>query len=196
MADSPKRRGRPRKVPQSAGLFGDQMAKVVPDHLRDHVRDLMGVAVPAARTRNDRFYADQAEEVVAGLAEDRKNVIMPEDPVLAAKIRLGMDWILQRRTVLSELGRMLTENPTKLEIARFQNAVEYIASRHDKITAKAAAGHVRRLRLGKTKRRDRVAALHHDFNAAINEHRLRYPESTWADVRRALKLTMERVERR
>jgi hypothetical protein len=123
-------------------------------------------------------------------------VRMPEDPALAAKLRLGMDWILERRTVLSELGRMLIEEPTEQDIQRFQDVVIYIAKRHSKITAKAAAAHVRRVRLGETGRRDRVTALHHDLNAAINLHRQRFPESTWADVRRALELTTEQIERK
>jgi hypothetical protein len=42
---------------------------------------------------------------------------------------------------------------------------------------------------------ERVAALHHDLNAAINLHRKRFPESSWADVQRALELTAGQVGR-
>ena len=44
--------------------------------------------------------------------------------------------------------------------------------------------------------RDRVAALHHDLEAAINLHRRRFPESSWADVHRALELTIGQIDRK
>jgi hypothetical protein len=187
MENFPKKRGRPRKIPASPmpGLEAPELPKPV--------RELFDWSRQSDRNRANLFYADNAREVVEGLS---KQVRMPEDPALAAKLRLGMDWILERRTVLTELGRMLIENPTEQDIQRFQDAVMHIAKRYDKITAKAAVAHVRRLRLGETERRERVAALHHDFNAAINQHRQRFPESTWADVQRALELTAGQVERK
>jgi hypothetical protein len=51
-------------------------------------------------------------------------------------------------------------------------------------------------RMGETKRRDRVASLHHDLNAAINLHRQRFPESAWTDIREALELAVGQVERK
>jgi len=119
-----------------------------------------------------------------------------DDPIRAASVRIGMDWILARRTVLTELGRMMEEEPTERDIVRFQTAVMYIAERHKKMTAKAACAHIRRLRLGETERRDRVASLHHHVNAAINQHRRRFLESTWADVHRAVELTAQQVGRK
>jgi hypothetical protein len=50
--------------------------------------------------------------------------------------------------------------------------------------------------MGETKRRDRVASLHHDLNAAINLHRQRFPESDWTVIREALELTVGQVERK
>jgi hypothetical protein len=183
----PKKRGRPRKIPDSP------MAAMGLREMPESVRGLFDGAHQTERTRANRYYADSAREVVEGLSS---NVSIPDDPVLAAKLRLGMDWILGRRTVLAELGRMLIEDPTEQDIQRFQDAVRHIAARYDKLTAKAAAAHVRRVRLGETGRRERVSALHHDLNAAINLHRQRFPESTWADVQRALELTAGQVERK
>jgi hypothetical protein len=131
--------------------------------------------------------------VVEGLS---KQVEIPHDPVLAAKTRAGMDWIMSRRTVLAELGRMMDqtgEHPTDEERAQFQAVVHRIASRHDRLTAKSACAIVRGARMGETPRRERVAALHHGLNAAINLHCQRFPESTWADIRRALDLTAKQV---
>jgi hypothetical protein len=123
---------------------------------------------------------------------------LPDEPVLSAKIRVGIDWILGRTTVLSELGRMLVEAPTQGDVARFQGTVMHIAERHSKLTAKEAAAYVRRVRLGETgaSRRDRLEALHHDLNAAINYHRRRFPESSWADVLTALELTEGQIRKK
>jgi hypothetical protein len=189
MENFPKRRGRPRKIPGP---------KIKP--LGFENREIPGVArqivmepLQSDRTRANVYYADNAREVVEGLS---KQVEMPENPVLAAKLRLGMDWILARRTVLNELGRMMDGNvgPTKQDIRRFQAVVQHIAARHDKLSAKAACAYIRGRRMGETKRRDRVASLHHDLNAAINLHRQRFPESTWTDIRRALDLTTKQIE--
>jgi hypothetical protein len=157
------------------------------------VQALVGFDVPTERTSANRFYADRARGV---LLEQSRSLRIPDDPVLAARIRAGIDWLLGRATVLSELGRMMVEEPSQGDIARFQGVVRYIAERLPKITAKEAAAYVRRMRLGQTERRDRLAALHHDLNAAINYHRRRFPESSWADVLKALELTEEQIRKK
>ena len=101
--------------------------------------------------------------------------------------------LLSRRTVLAEVGRMI-DDPAGPDQRRVQAVVDHIAVRHDKLTAKAACAYIRGRRMGETKRRDRVASLHHDLNAAINVHRQRFPESTWADIRRALDLSAGQIE--
>ena len=189
MENFPKRRGRPRKIPGSKIKLPGFENREIPDAAREMV---VG-ALRTDRTRANAYYADNAREVVEGLS---KQVEMPENPVLAAKLRLGMDWILARRTVLTELGRMMDRDPTEEDVARFQAVVRHIASRHDKLTAKAACAYIRGRRMGETKRRDRVASLHHDLNAALNLHRQRFPESTWTDIREALELTVGQVERK
>jgi hypothetical protein len=160
------------------------------------LRELIGATLVTDRTHANAFYADNAREVVEAYSEQAKQLQMPHDPVLAAKLRLGMDWILARRTVLTELGRMMDEDPAEQDIERFQAAVRHIASRHDKLTAKAACAYIRGRRMGETKRRDRVASLHHDLNAAINVHRQRFPESTWTDIKQALELSAGQIERK
>jgi hypothetical protein len=188
-----KRRGRPRKIPESLRASFGLKSPEIPDAAREMV---VG-ALRTDRTRANAYYADNAREVVEGLS---KQVEMPENPMLAAKLRLGMDWILARRTVLTELGRMMDgdpdRDPTEEDVARFQAVVRHIASRHDKLTAMAACAHIRGRRMGETKRRDRVTSLHHDLNAAINLHRQRFPESSWTDIREALELTVGQVERK
>jgi hypothetical protein len=47
-----------------------------------------------------------------------------------------------------------------------------------------------------TERRDRLEALHHDLNAAINYHRRRFPESSWADVLKALEATEGQIRKK
>jgi hypothetical protein len=153
----------------------------------------MSFDIPSERTAANRHYADLARDTIEGLSE---SLSFPEEPVLAAKLRVGMDWILGRTTVLSELGRLIVDEPTKRDVARFQDAVLHIAERHDRMSATGAASYARRVRLGKTSRRDRIAALHHDLNAAINEHRQRYPETTWTDVEKALGHTAKQVARK
>jgi hypothetical protein len=190
MENFPKKRGRPRKIPESlAGSFG----LAPPPDIPEPVREMFESRVRTERTRANRYYADGAREVVEELSKQARR---PDDPVLAAKLRLGMDWILARKTVLTELGRMMQEEPTERDIERFQDTVMGVAERHDKLTAKTAVARIRRARLGETERRERVADLHHDLNAAINLHRQRFPESTWADVRRALELTAGQIERK
>jgi hypothetical protein len=181
------KRGRPRKIPDSP------MAGMGLPEIPESARGLFDEALQTGRTRANRYYADRAREVVEGLSG---NVSMPDDPILAAKLRIGMDWILTRRTVLTELGRMMNENPTEQDVGRFQDVIRYIAERRPEITAKAACARIQRMRMGETERRERVAYLHRDLNAAINQHRKRFPESTWADVQRALELTAGQVERR
>jgi hypothetical protein len=184
MENFPKKRGRPRKIPEP----------MVPE-MPEATREVFGLAMHSDRNRANVHYAEIAEGVVEGLKE---NVSLPEDPVLAARLRLGMDWIADRRTILTELGRMMDEDPDASEgsVHRFQHAVMHIAERHEKFSAKDAVAYVRRQRLGETDRRERLAALHHDLNAAINHHRKRYPESTWADVQRALELSAGQVGRK
>jgi hypothetical protein len=157
------------------------------------VRSLVGFDVPTERTSANRFYADRARGVLLELS---KSLRVPDDPVLSARIRVGIDWLLGRTTVLSELGRMMVEEPSQRDIARFHSVVRYIAERLPKITAKEAAAYVRRMRLGETERRDRLEALHHDLNAAINYHRRRFPESSWADVLKALELTEGQIRKK
>jgi len=186
MENFPKR-GRPRKIPESLiGSFGLK-APEINDASREYFADVLRTE----RSRANAFYADGAREVVEALS---KQVQIPEDPTLAAKVRLGMDWILARRTVLSELGRMMDEDPTEQDVERLQAVVIHIASRHEKLTAKAACAYIRGRRMGETKRRDRIAHLHHGLNAAINLHRQRFPESSWTDIKQALKLTTGQIE--
>lgn len=181
-----KKRGRPRKLPEPTHEELPQIPK--------GVRALMGFDVPTERTSANRFYADRAREVLPELS---KSLSIPEDPALTARIRIGVDWVLRRTTVLSELGRMLVEEPSEEDIARFHSVVRYIAERHAKMTAKEAAAYARRIRLGETsKRRDRLEALHHELNATINYHRRRFPESSWADVLKALELTEGQIRKK
>jgi hypothetical protein len=191
MENLPKRsRGRPRKIPEP-GFGGLERRK-----LRQRVRDARGISpfdVPTERTAANRFYADRAR---GALPELSKSLRVPEDPVLSAKIRVGIDWILGRTTVLSELGRMMVEEPGQEDVARLQGVVWYIAERHPKITAKEAAAYAHRMRLGETGRSDRLGALHHDLNTAINYHRQRFPESSWADVLKALELTEGQIRKK
>jgi len=150
--------------------------------------------LPTERTAANRYYADRGRGAIEAFS---KTVRIPHDPVLAARLRAGMDWIASRTTVASEIGRMVeSENPTAEEVARFQDAVTYIAEKHPKITAKDAAAYARRMRLGETGRRERLEALHHDLNAAINHHRRRFPESSWADVLKALELTEGQIRKK
>jgi hypothetical protein len=189
----PNKGGRPRKIPRSLGNpLGDAMADRAPEE-QNFAREYFADALRTDRSRANGYYADIARDVVEGLS---KQVEIPHDPVLAAKTRAGMDWIMSRRTVLAELGRMMDqtgEHPTDEERAQFQAVVHRIASRHDRLTAKSACAIVRGARMGETPRRERVAALHHDLNAAINLHRQRFPESTWTDIRRGLDLTAKQV---
>src|SRR5215216_6597456 len=111
-----KKRGRPRKIPEpQLGEIGRQFRQAPKE-----VRQLMGIEIPTERTAANRFYADRAKDVVEGLKE---SVSIPEDPVLAAKLRTGMDWVLKRRTVLSELGRLMVEEPNERDIERFQSTL-------------------------------------------------------------------------
>jgi hypothetical protein len=188
MENFPKRRGRPRKIPLPLGGGLD---------LPDATREAFAEAVRTDRSHANAFYAEGAREVVEALAKQLKELRIPHDPALVAKQRLGMDWILARRTVLTELGRLMDEDPedpSEESIERLQAVVRHIATRHEKLTAKAACAYIRGRRMGETRRRDRVASLHHDINAAINVHRQRFPESTWADIRRALDLSAGQIE--
>jgi hypothetical protein len=184
-----KIRGRPRKIPKSdLGEIGRKIRQ-----MPRQARELSSFDVPTERTAANRFYADRAREVLPKLS---KSLRIPDDPVLSATIRVGIDWILGRTTVLSELGRMIVEDPSQRDIARCQDTVRYIAQRHPKFTAKAASAYVRRMRLGETERGDRLEALHHDLNAAINYHRRRFPESSWADVLKALERSEQQVRKK
>jgi hypothetical protein len=189
MENFPKR-GRPRKIPQPMAADLD-----VPDS--GPLRELFRETLVTSRTHANTFYADTAREVVEALAKQLKELWIPHDPVLVAKQRLGMDWILARKTVLTELGRMMdedSEEPSQEDIERFQAVVRSVASRHEKLTAKAACAYIRGRRMGETRRRDRVASLHHNINAAINVHHQRFPESTWTDIKKALDLSAGQIE--
>ena len=187
MENLPKR-GRPRKLPEPA--FGEFRREF---HQTPKAQQFSPFDVPTERTAANRFYADKARDVLPELS---KSVRIPDDPVLVAKIRTGIDWILERTTVLAELGRMMVEEPTEEDRTRFQGAVRYIAEGHTKLTAKDAAAYARRMRLGETERRDRLEALHHELNAAINYHRRRFPESTWTDVLKAVRHTEEQIRKK
>jgi hypothetical protein len=197
MANLPKPKGgRPRKIPRPlVNPMGDALAKQSPADqafAREHLAD----ALRSERSRNNAYYADIGREVVEGIAEQLREAAA-DNPVAHAKRRLGLDWILARTTVLTELGRLVDADPegSEASIVRFQGVLDHVAARHDKLTATAAAAYIRGRRLGDAAgRRDRIAALHHDLNAAINLHRQRYPESTWGDVRRALELTAGQIE--
>jgi hypothetical protein len=184
-----KKRGRPRKIPESPLGEIEQKLRQLPKE----ARQLVGVEIPTERTAANRFYADRAREAVGGLSESLR---IPEDPVGAAKFRAGMDWVLKRTTVLTELGRLMVEDPNQRDIERFQSVLRYIAGRRPKITARQAAAYARRQRLGETRRKERIESLHHALNAAINQHRQRFPESSWADVQRALEYTAGQVARK
>jgi len=188
MENFPKRRGRPRKIPEP-------MERAMGLEIPETARDMFAGLGKTDRTNANLYYANTAKGVVESLAEQVRGAATA-DPVRSAKRRLGLDWIVARQTVLTELGRMMTEDPSEDEIARFQDVVFSIADRHEKLTAKTAAARIRRARLGETKRRDRVASLHHDLNAAINVHRQRFPESTWTDIKQALELSAGQVERK
>jgi hypothetical protein len=195
----PNKGGRPRKIPRSGG---NPLADVLGEYSsekQDFAREFFAEGLRSDRTRANAYYADGAREVIEAYS---KQVQDPHDPVLAAKIRLGMDWILARRTVLTELGRMMggEAKPAPEDIARLQDTVESVARRHDKLTAKAACAYISGRRMRETNppasRKERVASLHHDLNAAINVHRQRHPESIWQDIKRALDLTTGQVERK
>jgi len=185
-----KKRGRPRKIPESE--LGDISRKFL--QMPKEMRGLAPLDVPTERTRANRYYADKAADLLEDIAHHPAT--FPEDPVYTAKLRTGIDWIRTRRTILAELGRMLDEGPSEQGTYRVYDAVKHIAERHDKLTARAAAAYVRRQRLGETKRSERVRALHHDLYVVIQQHRQRYPESTWADVLRALEPLARQIERK
>jgi hypothetical protein len=96
-----KKRGRPRKIPSPPLPAGFEM----PDSLRELVEEHQRTD----RHRANFFYAELARRAVEGISED---VRIPEDPVRAARLRAGMDWVLERSTVLSELGRLMVDDPT------------------------------------------------------------------------------------
>jgi hypothetical protein len=189
----PNKGGRPRKIPAAVSPLGGALGERPPDE-QGYLREYFADATRTNRSRANAHYAEGARGVVEHL---RDRVELPHDPVLAAKLRVGMDWILARRTVLTELGRLMdSQAATEETRARLQGVVHNLARRHDKLTAKTACAYVRGQRMGETSRRERVASLHHDLNAAINVHRQRYPESTWQDIKRALDLTTGQVERK
>src|SRR5829696_8545080 len=113
----PNKGGRPRKIPRTLGNpLGDAMADRAPEE-QNFAREYFADALRTDRSRANGYYADIARDVVEGLS---KQVEIPHDPVLAAKTRAGMDWIMSRRTVLAELGRMMDqtgEHPTDEERA-------------------------------------------------------------------------------
>ena len=159
-------------------------------------REYFAEVVRTDRTHANAYYAEMARGVVEKFVEDLKGETLISDPALHAKSRLGMDWILSRQTVLTALGRMMEEDPEEHDVARFQAVVAHIATRYDKLSAKAACAYIRHQRLGGASRRDRVSSLHRDLNAAINLHRKRFPESSWEDVQKALDLTAGQVGRK
>jgi hypothetical protein len=194
MENFPKR-GRPRKIPRSGmNAMADKLAKQSPEK-QAFAREHFAEAIRSDRTRANAYYADGATEVVETYAKQAKEQRIAHDPVGVAKLRRGLDWILARKTVLTELGRMMdSQDPTEENIERLQAVVRHIATRHDKLTAKSACAYIRGRRMGETKRKDRIASLHHDLNAAINLHRQRFPGSTWDEIRRALALTAGQIE--
>ncbi len=174
-------------MPKPASAKLPQLPKGFEEHL--------GFNVPTDRTAANRYYAERGRGAVE---EFSKTVRIAHDPVWAAKLRGGMDWIASRITVASEIGRMMVEKPSQEDLSRFGNTLTYIAERRPKITAREAAAYARRQRLGETTvtRRERLQALHHDLNAAINYHRRRFPESSWADVLKALEHTEGQIRKK
>jgi hypothetical protein len=197
MENFPKR-GRPRKIPKPRAA---ELGLGLDASKSELLREYFGQTLVSSRTHANAFYADQGRGYVEIMSEQAKRVRQsgkPHDPLYVGKLVAGFDWILSRQTVLTELGRMADadEDLTEQDFQRIHHVVEHVAERYDKLTAKAAVAYIRRQRMGETKRRDRVASLHHDLNAAINLHRQRFPESTWADIRQALERTAGQIERK
>jgi hypothetical protein len=166
--------------------------------LPKEAQGLVPFDVPTDRTRANRHYAALGRSLMGELSE---SVVIADDPVLVAKLRVGMDWIASRSTVASEFGRMTEDdNPTSEEVERLHKTIAHIAKRRPKITASEAAAYVRHRRIRESRkkipRRDRIAALHHELNRVINEHRQRHPDTTWADANKALEYTVGQIARK
>src|SRR4051812_43050783 len=95
---SPKR-GRPRKIPEP---MEREMGLEVPEAMRE----MFGSLGKTDRTNANLYYANTAKEVVEFFAEQVRTS-PTDDPVRSAKRRLGLDWILGRQTVLTEIGRTM-----------------------------------------------------------------------------------------
>jgi hypothetical protein len=194
MESFPKRqRGRPRKLPEPEFQEERQRLAKEPREVREIVREMLPFGLPSERTAANRYYANRARDVVAGLS---KGLRMPEDPVRAANLRVGMDWVLARSTVLTELGRMLVDEPSDEDVARFQSALMYVAGKRPNITAKEAAAYVRSVRLGHTKKRDRLRAFYRELEGVISAHLARHPDTTVEDALRVLDLARQQVEKK
>jgi hypothetical protein len=188
-----KKRGRPRKIPEPRlGDVGEQFAQVP-----EKMRGMLGIALPSERTNANRHYArialDRLKEVTKLPPGEARS-----DPALAARWGAGLAWIRQRPTVLSELGRMMGKKPpTEEDHARFYDALRYVALKRPGISAKEAAGYIRRVRLGRTsKRAGRVRSLHREVNRLIATHRRTHPEGTWAEVLEALERSVAQVRKK
>jgi hypothetical protein len=193
----PNKGGRPRKIPRKTGNpMADALSERNPkDPGYAYARSTLAEAVHTDRTRANSFYAESATGYVEMLRDRTKKVLgsaTPHDPLLVGKRLAGYGWMLERRTVLTELGR-LADGVTPDAFQALTDVIDHVADRYDKLTAKAACAYVRGKRMGTTPRKERIAALHHDINAAINLHRQRHPESTWADIRRALDLSAGQI---
>jgi hypothetical protein len=187
-----KKMGRPRKIPEPPDFGVAKMS----NQDREMLSGSLGMSFPTHRTQANAHYADKARQVVGLFIE--QGVQIPEDPLRAASIRIGWDWILTKKTVLAELGRMLVEEPTQEDVMRFRRTVEKVADKHKKMGAKGAVAYIRGVRLGSmtTQREERVASLHHELNNVVNLHRQRYPESSWADIQRAVERTADVVKKK
>jgi hypothetical protein len=176
-AASEKKRGRPPKI---AGEERAALKKHFPNH--------------TDRRRADFFYAGMAHRELEGLYFG----VVAEDPSLAKRLRERTGWVLEKPSILAELGRILgpEEEPGEEEAMLFLYAVRWLEDSYPNRNVKRAVAHIRRMRLGETRRGHRLAALHHDLNQAINRHRQRYPETDWEDVLGALDYTVRQVARK
>jgi hypothetical protein len=187
-----KKRGRPRKLPEPPNHERRQQFEAYPKEVREITGAMVGFTIPTERTEANRYYADRARAAVRSLSQDLAERPL-DDPVRTAKLRIGMDWVMERSTVLTELGRMLGDDLSEAERWRFQDALTYVALKRPSITAKEAAAYVKNVRLGRAGRKKRLRALYRELDAVVSSHMTRYPETTVDDVIRCLNLVRERL---
>jgi hypothetical protein len=176
-AASKNKRGRPPKI---AGKDRAALEKHFPNH--------------TDRRRADFFYAGRGGAELEGLYFG----LIAENPEVAKRARARTDWVLKKPSILAELGRILgsEEDPGEEAAMLFLYAVKWLEDYYPNKNVKRAVAHIRRIRIGETRRGQRLATLHHDLNMAINRHRQRYPETDWEDVQAALDYTVRQVARK